>query len=321
MKLFLYGEDKFRLKEKLKKIKDETADKNDSNFSLSVFDFGESESLNELKKSINTQDLFADKRLIIVKNIFSIKEAGFKKGLGEFLEKNLKADLLGNSEIVFYEESLPNSKDKNFQWLLKNFKSEEYKKLSGIQLKKWIEENFSEAGKEVEEGAIIRLTECCGDDLFRLKNEINKAIDFSGKKEKKILTQDLDSLLNTRSEADIFRTIEFFAAGNKKMALQTLHNQLEKGDDPFYILSMYIYQFRNLLKIADFYFQGIRNHFEISKLVRLHPFVVQKSLGNLDGLNQAKLRKIYQALEKIDSDAKNGKRNIEASLDFLIAEN
>ncbi|MEF3691932.1 MAG: DNA polymerase III subunit delta [Candidatus Moraniibacteriota bacterium] len=320
MKLFLYGEDNFRLKEKLKEIKDETADKNDSSFSLSVFDFAEEFSLNDLRKVLSTQSLFADKKLIIVKNIFSVKEAGLKKSLGEFLEKNLKADLDANFEIIFYQEGLPGLKDKNFQWLKKNFKSEEYKKLTEIQLRKWVEEKFFQAGKEIEEEVAARLIECCGGDLFRLKNEIDKVIDFSGEKEKKISSEDLKGLLSSGPEADIFKTIEFFAAGDKKMALQTLHNQLEKGDDPFYILSMYIYQFRNMLKIADFYFQGIRNHFEIAKLVKLHPFVVQKSLKNLDRLNMAKLRKIYQALEKIDSDVKTGKKNIEASLDFLIVE-
>ena len=102
--------------------------------------------------------------------------------------------------------------------------------------------------------------------------------------------------------------------------MQTLHNQLDKGDDPFYILSMYIYQFRNLLKIGDFYFSGINNNFEIAKLTKLHPFVVQKGMSQLRNFNLQKLKDIYRILEKIDIEAKSGKRDIKLGLEMLISQ-
>jgi len=317
---FLYGEDQFRLNEKLKQLKEEFFKKNTSNASLGVFDFKEKFLLNEIKTSIKSRGLFADKILIVVKNISLVEDKKLRDDCYSFLDKNLIGLDNDNIELIFIEEEKIAKNDKILKWFLKNIKTEEFKNLNEAQLKKWIGERFNSLNVEVPNDLIDKLLENCSNNLVLINNEILKIANYIGDKKDDIDKESLLKLLNTRVEADIFKTIEFLSAGNKKMAIETLHKQLDKGDDSFYILSMYIYQFRNLLKIADFYFNGLDNNFEIAKLTKLHPFVVQKGIQQLQGFDILQLKNIYQKLEKIDIEAKTGKKDIRINLDLLVTQ-
>jgi hypothetical protein len=56
----------------------------------------------------------------------------------------------------------------------------------------------------------------------------------------------------------------------------------------------------------------------IVKETRLHPFVVQKSLGQLSGFTFKEIKLIYKKLEEIDIGSKSGKVNIEIEIEKLI---
>jgi DNA polymerase-3 subunit delta len=116
----------------------------------------------------------------------------------------------------------------------------------------------------------------------------------------------------------MFETIEALTSGNKSQALKLFHEQLEKGEDPYYVLSMYVYQIRTLLKIGDFYWQGMASAPQIAQASGLHPFVVQKSLYQVRNLSEEKIKKMFRDLANIDADAKIGKIDPVLALDSFI---
>lgn len=81
---------------------------------------------------------------------------------------------------------------------------------------------------------------------------------------------------------------------------------------------MYAYQIRNLLKIEDVYYRETKNQYEIAKLTKLHPFVVQKGIGQIRHLSGDKLKDIFGKLQEIDFLAKTGKADIKLALDKFI---
>jgi DNA polymerase III subunit delta len=135
-----------------------------------------------------------------------------------------------------------------------------------------------------------------------------------------ITEKDVDQLVNASLDSNIFTTIDAIGANNKKEALFMLHNHIKKGDDPFYIFSMFLYQFRNLLKIADLRESGISSEYEISKITKMHPFVIRKSLGQIRNFTFEKLKNIYQKLGEMDTQIKTGKIDIKLALDKFVAE-
>ena len=83
---------------------------------------------------------------------------------------------------------------------------------------------------------------------------------------------------------------------------------------------MYAYQFRNLLKIGEYYWKGVSNNLDISKKTGIHPFVVQKTLPQLRGFTPSRLKELFCHLQKIDLESKTGKLNINLALDKFLVE-
>lgn len=317
---FFYGEDRFRLNEEVIKIKEDFFKKNTSNANLGVFDFEDKDYLSELKNSFKTQGLFSEKNLLFFKNPISSEKNKDKLAFFDFLENQILALDNNNLEVIFIENQKIKKNDKIFKWFLKNVKSEEFLPLDNLKLKEWIVKKFKEFNIEIENKLVENIVENNGNNLYLVSNEILKIANYIGDGKDNFNDGEIADLMNSKIEADIFQTIEYATSGNRKMAIRTLHNQIAKGDDPFYILSMYIYQFRNLLKIADFYFKGITNNFEIAKYSKMHPFVVQKSIQYLRSFELERLKKIYNKLEQADISSKSGKKEINLCLEILIIE-
>lgn len=316
MILFLYGEDDFRSGEKLAEIKNEFLKKNGSGTILSVFDFEEDVKGNVVADVLSAGGLFGDKKIVIVKNLMVDGKTEKQANILEILErrKNLAKD--EDTLLVFWENGAPRKNGKLFKYISLVGKAESFEKLSSVALENWIRDGVKKANGKISYEATKKLATYAGNDLFLLGNEIEKLVNYT----KEIEGEHIDLLTNSKIESDIFQTIESLSSGNKKDAISLLHRQLEKGDDPFYIFSMYVYQFRNLLKIAGLYFSGLRDEYAIAKEAKLHPFVVKKGLAQVRKIDLKKLKNIYRNLADLDLKIKTGKIDIVLALDKFVAE-
>jgi len=162
-----------------------------------------------------------------------------------------------------------------------------------------------------------KLIEYIGNDLWQMSNEIKKLASFKNNKTLRI--EDIELLVRSKIETDIFKTIDAIAEKNKKQALNLFHKHLEKGDSPLYLLSMINYQFRNLLIVKDL-IEKHKPYDVILKKSGLHPFVVKKSYYQSQRFTFQELKKIFQKIFKADLDIKTGRIQPEIALDLLIAE-
>jgi DNA polymerase-3 subunit delta len=152
-----------------------------------------------------------------------------------------------------------------------------------------------------------------------MKNETEKLVNYKNGKE--IGAADVDLLVKPKIEPEIFKTIDAIAFNNrwsgKKQALKLLHDHLEKGDHPLYLLSMINFQFRNLLIIKDLMEKNVP-YYSLQKITKMHPFVVKKTYEQARKFTFQELKKIYQNIFQVDLSIKTGKINPTAALDFLI---
>jgi DNA polymerase-3 subunit delta len=322
MIIFLYGEDEFRSQEKLGEIRKKFLEKNSSGPGPSSFDFGEDKNiqLSQIKEAFNSKSLFGEKQLIIVKNLLSEAPKNITQGILIFLKslKDIAEDK--NSVIVFWEKGKINEKSELFKFLIKNSKSQKFGVLSGVKLSQWIFFKLHEANDKVSLSpkAAEKLAAYANGDLFNLSNEILKLASF--KNSGAISEEDIELLVKEKVSTNIFEAIEALSSGNKKTALKLFHDQLQKGEDPLYILAMYVYQFRNFLKVGEYYFEGERNSEALSRKTGIHPFVARKILGQIHRFSLDKLKDIHKRLQKIDERAKTGKGDVKVELDRFIVE-
>jgi DNA polymerase-3 subunit delta len=199
-------------------------------------------------------------------------------------------------------------------------KSQNFEKLTGIKLEAWALMLIKDISPDtqISRGALSKLISYCDGDNFLLSREIEKLIAYAG--EQMISERDVDLLVKANLSTNIFQMVEALGANNKKEALSLLHDHLQNGDDPFYLLSMFFYQFRNMLKISDLAERGMSQEYEIARETKLHPFVVKKTLAQLRNFSFEKLKEIYGNLEKLDSAVKTGKIEIKLGMDKFIVE-
>ena len=326
MIIFLYGEDAFRSNLKLRAIKDKFLLSDTSASGLSILDYGEKtkdRGALPLIDILESANLLSPKRLVIVKRIISQGSKDDQENILTYLKKKKKKieedkDLI----IVFWEDILLQKKNAIFNFLTSEkteIKQQEYKKLTGAKLEQWILKRMQELfGKAmISKKAVEKLIIFCGNDTQILNNEILKLANFCD--QKTIQEKDVEDLVQASLSSNIFSIIDAVSEGRKKDALLLLHQHLEKGEDPFYLFSMLIYQLRNMLKIAD-----LKENFgyperEISRVSEMHPFVVRKTLNQIRNFSFAKLTKFYQKLSQLDVMMKTGKIEAELALDEFIA--
>ncbi|MFH1968020.1 MAG: DNA polymerase III subunit delta [bacterium] len=328
---FIFGEDSYRSKEKLGEIISGYKQIHKSGLNLIYINAKES-SFRDFFNNFRTTSMFAEKKLVILKNVFySVK---FQE---EFLEELKKINDLKDI-VVIYEDGADDpvrgqggsayptrkrtsngvdQRTKFFKTLQKHAKCQEFKFLQPAPLKKWILDEFTKNKAKIDSGAQSVLLGFAGNNLWQMANEINKLSNY--KRGSVITKQDVELLVRPNIENDIFKTIDALASKDKKQALNLLHKHIENGDNCLYLLSMIAYQFRNLLIIKEL--QDAQKPYPvIAKMSGLHPFVVRKSYYLCNRFSYEELKKIYRKIFQIDSDIKTGKIEPETALDMLIAE-
>lgn len=326
MILFLYGADTFRSLQKLKEIVSHYEKIYPGGLSLK-YPEPEEESYQEFKKEFYQKGLFKEKKLIVLKNIFSNQE--FKK---EFL-KSIEDIAKSPDIILILEKKDVSEKDKFFQVLKKYSKIQKFDFLKGEELEKWAEKKFqglgislAKKGEELSDGVKIeiqafkKLLEFTGKDIWRLNNEIEKLANYRTKGV--ISEKDVELLTEQKIETDIFKTIEYLAKKEKAIALDLIQKHLEKGDNPFYLLSMINFQFRTLLllKSAEIVLKYNFSPWALSQSLGMHPYVIKKTMFLTKKFSLPELKKIYQKFFKTDLNIKIGKISPIDGLKMLIAE-
>lgn len=120
-----------------------------------------------------------------------------------------------------------------------------------------------------------------------------------------ISAQDIDFLVETKFTPNIFKTIDALAEKNKKTALRLLYQHLHSGADPLYLLTMFVYQWRNLLQIKDLITRRLP-YYELAKKTGLHPFVVRKTYQQAQRFSFEELKNNYQDWQELDEKVKRG---------------
>jgi DNA polymerase III subunit delta len=324
MIIFLYGADAFRSGQKIAEIKNKFFKSDSSSSGLSIFDLAENFDLNQIFFVLETANLLAPKRLIIIKNLLSGASGEKQKVFLDFLQKKAKGLVVDEDQVViFWEKENPKKTNTLFKFLESlqdKIKKQQFEKLSGQKLEQWIVKRIKslEEKSGITAAAIQKLILFTGGEMFSLENEIQKLVNFTDGK--MIQEEDVENLVRSAVDTNIFQTIDALAARNKKEAVKLLQAHLEKGEDPFYLFSMFIYQFRNLLKISDLQENYGADEYAISRITKMHPFVIRKSLGQAKKFSFARLKEIYQKLSELDTQSKTGKMDIRLALGKFIAE-
>jgi len=309
MLILLYGEDDFRSRQKLNEIIREYQDKHKTGLNLVRFK-EDNLDFDKVRQNIESVSMFDEKKLIILDN--ALKDKVFSENFSKYIKKNKLKD---NKDIivVLYQD------EKSIKIEIKRQVSmfEEFKLLNGIEIVNWLKKEASKNKIDINHTALVKLVSYIGNDLWQLNNELNKLNSY--KNNELIDEQDIDILVNAKMDTNIFKTLDALARRDKKTAFKLLHEHLKQGENEIYLLSMFVYQVRTLIKLKDLIEKGT-TYYDLAKKSKLHPFVVKKSSEQLRNFSLEQLKKIYQYLLNIELGIKKGRLDGRTALDLLIAE-
>lgn len=318
MVMFFFGTDTWQLRQASQGVIEKYRQKHRSGLNFISVDLAESEP-RILEDAVKTISFFDEVRLAIVRNAFI--NARTSDWLINAIQ-NYK--LLAAKEVVVFvienqDKAALIKKDKKLFTLLsaRGFLVKEFEPLEDTRLNNWIKREIARRGCSIEPPAIRLLVSKVGKDSWALINEVEKLSSF--KKGGMINISDVESLVLKDVETNIFNFIDALANKDKARAFSLLYKEIASGRDPYYILSMIVYQFRNLLAVKDLSSRSLAPSL-LAKKAQLHPFVLRKTLQSAKRFTDEELSQRFNKLLTIDTGAKLGRLDlVDALYTFVLA--
>jgi DNA polymerase-3 subunit delta len=292
-----YGEDTYSSNQKAKFWRDQFMKKYGDNSNIEIFD-GKTLDITQFATNIGTIPFLCEKRLIIIKNFLSTANREDQKSIATTLEKAPPFCIL-----VFHETSAPDKVASLYKKIKKIGKIEEFKHLTPLELTNWILKQAKSQNINISRVTANYLSLHCGSELWRISSELEKLKTFANNQE---ITQEMiDEFVTPSLSASIFKLTDAISEKNPKVSIRTLETLKETGEELTRIFFMIVRHFRILLQVHEMASKG-ENQYSITKKLKQHPFVIQKTLSQSKNFTQEQLEKIYAALLQIDIDFKTG---------------
>lgn len=303
MIIFLYGQDSYRINQKLKEIVAGYKAKNPSGFNLVNLDLSEN-NINDFYEAVKSDSFIPEKKLIVVKNIF--------RADNEALLKFLKSDDFSNREdMILIAISFSDAdKSKLFEYLTgKPNQAQNFKLFKEYEVKNWARRFLDSLGIVLAGDAMDFLISNSGNDLWKLDGEIRKIAAY---KIKGVVSKSqVEELMVPSRDYNIFELTDALAKKNKIKALSALHKALDNGEKPTELLGLLAWQVRNILR------------FKLnagSSDLKLHPFVLGKIRESAKFFSINELNTTLSKIIDLDLSLKTSDINEKTALSLLISE-
>ncbi len=326
MIIFLYGEDTWRSRQKLHELKNKFVKDVDPSSNSIIYLAGNNLTMADLSEAIGARSLFVRKRLVIIENVFANQGEKLLEKFYDYLKKQVgKKEKDDDNIIIFWDENSGTklSANKLFKYLSEQKYAQNFKKLSNTETAAWIKKEVANRGARIKPQAILSLASMFSGDLWQLNSEIDKLINHKqaqllADSEALINEDDIELLCRGNVDANIFAFADAISNKNKASAMKLLEQELEAGVAEQYLLTMIIRQFRILLQVKEAVQSGATAR-KIASQLHLHPFVVQKSLAQVNGFTLQTLKNIFSSLVEIDKKTKTGQADFKSAISLLIA--
>ncbi len=280
---------------------------------------GRKMTLGELTHVCDAVPFMARVRLVVVENLLSRLTKGHKDFLDALL--TYLPRLPETSRLVFVEEgTLPATHpvvrlaQAEKRGHVQEFSVPDERRGS---LQRWIQDRVKKKGGEIEARAAHELANFVGSNLRLLDRELEKLVVYVDGQHP-ISVEDVRDLVPYIHEANIFEMTDALGRRDGPRASQLLHRMLDGGNEPLYLLSMIVRQFRIMIQVKDLAERGVHPN-DIPTRLGMNAFVARKGLSQAAQFSREQLEAIYRKLWETDLSIKTGQMEPLLALDLLVA--
>jgi len=319
MLILIYGDDTYRVKEKVSQMKSAFTLKFDpAGYNTASFPLDDSTKLNpaDILQSVCSYPFLGKKRMVIVRDLISeTKKADqdvWLTGFGRMPDTTITVLSETESAKAIEKKSLFLELSK-----LSDVHKYPFSLLEGTALLRWVSDRVRESGGAIERDALKLLIERVGSDLWQMSHEIEKLIGLaSGGEIKRAM---VETLVQASFEGQIFSLMDAISHKRVQEATKLLENERLSGADDHYLLTMLGRQVRILLSaraLLDDRPSASRQ--EIASALDVHPFVAQKAMQQAKLFPIETLKDAHNQLFEFDHMIKTGRISATLAVDLVI---
>jgi len=324
-KVYLFsGNEPFLVDYYVGEIKKIVLEKDEEGLNYSIFE--NRVDIDALIDACDTFPVFADKKLVLVKNsslfINKAKKESDSDGTaaGNKSQEVLKQyipELPDTACLVFIENQI----DKRlglYKQIVKHGLALEFNQLTERELVPWVVKGFRTMGKTISVEAAQHLVAVSEPDMYALKNEMIKLDAYLGER-KEITLEDIKLLSIPTIKSVIFDLLDAVAQQNAPRALALLKDMLEIKEPEQKILSMLSKQTGEILKLKCLQNKGATQADIGSYFQGKHPYALKIMMNQARKMDEGYLRKLLKSCAEAETSYKKGAIGARLSLEVLLS--
>lgn len=243
-----YGEESFLVNQAARYLKQTVLSPEAEDFNFSAY-FSADADLDRVKEEVETFPIFAEKRVIWVREIDELNDKDWEKIL-PILENPV------SSAVLILCGNKPDKRKRALKLILDKHSSVEFKKPYENEIPGWIRKLSKDQGLTISEEASALLHRLVGSRLTELNAEIVKLASYVGER-KKIELEDVAKCVSDSRELSVFELTNSFARGDKIESLSNLVRLMDQGQNAIGIVSLLARHIRILIAIKQGQSQGL----------------------------------------------------------------
>jgi len=256
---WLEGEEPFFIDEIVEYAEHNILTESEASFNLTVF-YGKDADWASVLNACMGYPMFGERKVVL------LKEAQHMKDI-EKLESYIQKPLSSTVFVVSYKEKKLDARTKFFKTVKHYGEVLSTKKIYESQLPEWASQMITSLGLSINHNALLLLVDHIGNDLSRLKNEIEKISVNLGKR-KTITEDDIENYVGISKEFNVFelqdaisqknlpkaiRIIQYFQSNPKAAPLQLILPTLYAYFSKIYVAAAMNDHSENALKPLFYY--------------------------------------------------------------------
>ena len=276
--------------------------------------YGETLKVDQLVNAVSTATLFADKKLIVIKNAEKIKTKD---------EKNI-AEVLGTSPTVnplFFLCSEKISKDELRNNPLIRKIAElgevvEFRQLYQNEMIEYIVHKVAGRGKTISRSDVQYFIDLTGNNLSEVKNELEKLFLYT--KDKKIINStDIENCSGYTNQQNLYKLNDAIRIKDKQKALKVLNELIESGENEIHIIRSVYKEFNKMLLAESYIEEKKFNSRKVIETMRLNKYYGEKFLAEIKKYSRSDIINKIEMLYLTELADKSG-RIVNSDLHMLI---
>lgn len=314
----LYGTEQFLIDEFIHFVKHKVLDEAMLDFNYSVYDLAETP-IQQVVMDTETLPFMGDKRVVVAQNAFFLTGTKPSGGLEHQLEalQTYLEQPMDTSILVLTVSGEKLDERKKLVKLLKDRGALfPFLPLKDRELWSWIIRRAQKLQVDMEDQAAKMLERIVGNDLRRLKQELEKMAAYAGTGGR--ITEDVVYILASRTlEQDIFGLIDKVAKLEIKQALRIYYDLLKNKEEPLTILNLLARQFRMILQVKVLSEKGYSQQ-QMAAQLGVHPYPIKLAAEKSQRFGETALRNILAYLSEEDYRIKSGQIDKVLSLELFL---